>query len=123
MTALSDRILEALADPTARAVLRRSLHEESTQTQLAANLAATQSTVSRAIASLRTLGLIGDADGRRRGSLLKVQARDELVALLLAVDRLAEAVLRIECAAQEERSASDRRLAVRDTAEHPSRRA
>jgi anti-sigma factor RsiW len=110
---LADRLLDALGDSTTRAVLRSLLHEPVTQAELPAVTRCNQSTASRTAALLRALGLVGDEDTGGRSPTLRVEAREELVAVLLAADRLAESILERQAAAQRTRSRQTRRLNVR----------
>jgi DNA-binding transcriptional ArsR family regulator len=108
----AERVLETLGDPTTRAVLRRLLVDDATQDQVKEVVGCDQSTASRALRVLREVGLVEE---RRKGRtrLSYVAAREELLALLLAADRLAERLLERASEAQTEQSAETRRLAVR----------
>jgi DNA-binding transcriptional ArsR family regulator len=113
MTApLSDRILDALGEPTARSILRRLLSSAATQAELVDDLGCDQSTVSRTSSLLRSLGLV-EVSGSSRSAALVAAHRDELLGALLAADRLAESVIEDMINRQADRSTSTRRLAVR----------
>jgi DNA-binding transcriptional ArsR family regulator len=71
-----------------------------------------QSTVSRTLALLRALGAV-DVAGGGASREWSVRRRDELLAILLAADRLADALLGDERERQAERSRETHRLRVR----------
>jgi DNA-binding transcriptional ArsR family regulator len=108
---LSDRLLDALGDPAARAVLRLLLETERSQAELIDDLGVAQATVSRVVKVLRAVGLVAPASGGRR-QLLAVTAAHEALAVLLAADRLAERLIEREQRAQRERSHATRRTAI-----------
>src|SRR4051812_12599248 len=113
MTApLADQLLDALGEPTIRAVVRRLLSEPATQAQLIDEIGCNQSTVSRTTMLLRALGLI-ESSGAGRSATHQARNRDELVAVLLAADRLAETLIEQAGDQQAERSTETRRLAMR----------
>lgn len=117
---LADRILEALGDARTQAIVRRLLEGPATQAELQASVGCDQGTVSRATAALRMLGLVAATGGKRSLTWAPVH-RDELVAMILAADRLAEAVLRETAEQQSMRSSHSRRLAVRPAETHGPR--
>jgi DNA-binding MarR family transcriptional regulator len=120
MTApLADRVLQVLGDGTTRGVLRRLMTAPADQGELASKLSCNQSTASRAIATLRGLGLIEEL-GRGRSTTLQIVARAELIAVLLAADRLAEVLIEREAEMQADLSAETRRLAVRPADDPPA---
>jgi hypothetical protein len=91
--------------------VRVLLDRELPQKALTTELAVAQSTISRAVASLKSVGLVR-AEGLRDAPLY-VCCRDEVVGVLLAADRLAEELLASDTAAQKRRSQETRRSAVR----------
>ena len=94
MTApLADQLFDALGEPTIRAALRCLLVAPATQPDLISDLGCNQSTVSRAISLLRSLGVIEES-GSRKSPIFRVVHRDRLVAVLLDGDRLAEAIIK-----------------------------
>jgi DNA-binding transcriptional ArsR family regulator len=116
-TPLADRLLEALGDPTARATLRHLLTRPAKQAQIVTQLQQDdpmlrQSTVSRTLALLRALGAV-DVAGGGGSREWSVRRRDELLAVLLAADRLADGLLEDERERQAERSGETHRLRVR----------
>jgi DNA-binding transcriptional ArsR family regulator len=116
MTApLSDRLLEILGDATHRAILRALADGPQTQAGLLAATGCTQSSVSRATALLRGVGLLSEEPGSGRSPLLRLGQHDTVVSVLLAADRLAEALLEADSDRQAERSDRTRRQAIRKT--------
>jgi DNA-binding transcriptional ArsR family regulator len=109
---LADRILDVLGDPIARGVARLLLSQELSQTDLVARLEVAQASVSRAVKLLRAAGLVAPVEGGR-GPRLAVVAPTETISVFLAVDRLAEQLLKHEADAQGHRSRETRRLAVK----------
>jgi DNA-binding transcriptional ArsR family regulator len=109
----SERLLDLLGDPAARAIARHLATADATQRELVAAIGLSQSVASRALALMRAAGLV-DSEGLR-SPLLRLRARDETVALLLAVDHLAERLGALDVAAQATRTNNDRRLALRST--------
>lgn len=99
-----------------RAVLRRLLESPGTQADVTADLGCNQSTASRAIGTLRSLALVED-DGAAQPIAFRVSARDEVLAVFLAADRLAEALLQREVVEQKAWSEATRRLAIRPAAD------
>lgn len=116
---LADRLLDVLGDATARGVLRCILEKPVTQAELPDVAGCNQSTASRTAGVLRALGLVSD-EGGGRSPTLTVDAREELVAVLLAADRLAEAILERQIAAQKAASKRTRRLNMRPADENTS---
>jgi DNA-binding transcriptional ArsR family regulator len=108
---LSDRLLDTLGDPIARAVVRALLERERSQTDLTEDLGLAQSTVSRIVKVLRAVGLVAPTSGAR-GQSLAVTAHGETVGILLAADRLAEQLIDREQTVQAERSSATRRAAI-----------
>src|SRR6201996_7993831 len=106
----ADRILEALAEPISLRIIRRLAGAEQTQAQLVEDLEIGQSGASRAIKALRLVGLV--QAGRRRPPI-QLRAGDELKQLLLAADRLAEAVMAVDADEQTAISAETRRAVIR----------
>lgn len=115
---LADRLLEVLSEATVRDIVRRVLARPATQAELKADMGCDQSTVSRTMTLLRMLGLVESSGGGRTAKWVPVH-RDELVGLLLAADRLADAVIRQEAEQQAQRSSDTRRLAMRPAREEP----
>jgi len=111
---LSDRLLDALGDPVARRVVRRLLEGARGQSDLIAELGVGQATVSRAVKLLRAVGLVAPTGGGR-SPRLRITGHRRAVAVLLAVDRLADELLEEEGRAQGERSDATRRAAVHPT--------
>lgn len=111
----SEQILEVLGDPLARDVLRCLLSESATQGELVSRLGCAQAGLSRAVKVLRLTGLV-TVNGRRNASL-ELKNRPQLVALLLAADRLAEVSLADDLSAQEAASRDTRGAAIRPTPE------
>jgi DNA-binding transcriptional ArsR family regulator len=64
-------VLQALADPTRRAVFERLAEGEATVTQITAGLAVSQPAVSQHLAALRRAGLVAD---RRSGRFVYYRA-------------------------------------------------
>jgi DNA-binding transcriptional ArsR family regulator len=64
-------VLQALADPTRRAVFERLAQGEATVTQITAGLAVSQPAVSQHLAALRRAGLVAD---RRAGRFVFYRA-------------------------------------------------
>jgi|SRR5215217_1684584 len=93
-------ILRALSDDFNQRVLRLLMREHLSQTQLAERLGMKQPTLSRRLGPLKTLGLL--RGGSARLSPYRVELRDEIFAVLEAVNVLAEAI-------NEGRTASQRR--------------
>ena len=119
MTApLADQLLDALGEPTIRGIARRLLSAPATQGELIDELGCNQSTVSRGTLLLRTLGVVSSS-GAGKSATFTVTTRDELVAVLLAADRLAEALIRRASDQQGRRSTETRRLAVRPAGDEP----
>lgn len=114
---LADRLLELLADPLSRDVLRALLDEPETQGGLVDRIGASQSALSRAIKGLRAVGLV-EADGLRE-ALLTPAARDQTLGVLIAADRLAETLLDSEREAQRSASKRTRRAVVRPVTAEP----
>lgn len=113
MVPLADRLLEALGDPTTRGVLRCLLDQSLTQAELPKTTNCNQSTASRTTGVLRALGLVCDENMGGRSPTLQVESREELIAVLLAADRLAEAILERQAVAQRAASKTTRRLNMR----------
>jgi DNA-binding transcriptional ArsR family regulator len=115
----ADRLFEVLGEATVRDILRRVLAGPATQAELKADVGCDQSTVSRTTTLLRALGLIESSGGGRSPKWVPVH-RDELVGVLLAADRLADAVIREASEQQAQRSTDTRRLAMRPAEEEPA---
>lgn len=109
----SERLLDLLGDPAARAIARSLAVAAATQRELVAKIGLSQSVASRSLTLMRAAGLV-DSEGLR-SPLLRLRARDETVALLLAADHLAERLGDLDAEAQAARTSDDRRLAVRPT--------
>lgn len=71
-----------------------------------------QSGISRALKSLRLVGVVASDSPR---SAIRLRAPTELRQLLLAADRLAEATLALDATQQQVLSAGTRRAAIRGT--------
>ena len=120
-TARADRLLEAFGEARVRDIVRRTLAGPATQAQLKADVGCDQSTVSRTTSLLRALGVIEPSGIGRTGTWVPAH-RDELVGLLLAADRLADAVIRETSEQQLQRSTDTRRLAMRPAEEQSADR-
>ena len=111
---LSDRLLDVLGDATARRVVQELVNRELSQADLVEAVGFSQPAVSRAVRLLRALGLVSGSTGSR-GEHLRLVGRDELSTVLLATDRLAEALVKVQAAAQAERSRRTRRAVIKPT--------
>jgi DNA-binding transcriptional ArsR family regulator len=108
----ADRLLEAVAEPVAVQIVRALASTAQTQVALVGHLGLGQSVVSRATKTLRTAGVIESVTPRGE---LRLRAADETRSLLLAVDRLAEALLADDAERQRLTSAQTRRSQIRRT--------
>lgn len=118
MTTPADRLLDLFGDEIVRRVVRCLLAEELTQKDLIARVDAAQSSVSKAVGLLRTAGVV-EARGLRAAALI-VRQPAETLAVLMAADRLAEALAVKDTAAQADRSREDRLLGIRPADESPA---
>jgi hypothetical protein len=117
MPPLADRLLEAFTEPATLRIVRALAEADQTQASLVGSLGMGQSVASRTLKTLRLLGVV-DAESPR--SAIRLRAPDEVRAVLLATDRLAEALLKEDATDQRELSDRTRRAAVRRA---PSERA
>jgi DNA-binding transcriptional ArsR family regulator len=108
-SAPADRILEALAEPLSLEIIRALSVDEQTQSELVRGLELGQSGASRAIKSLRSVGIV-ESDSPR--GPIRLRAEPEVKQILLAADRLAEAVISVDVAQQQTLSAKTRRAAI-----------
>ena len=106
----ANRILEVLAEPVALRIVRALSAEELTQAQLVARLKLGQSVASRALRLLRVVGLV-ESDSPR--AAIRLRAESEVKQILLAADRLAEAIHGLDGSAQEQLAAQTRRTVIR----------
>lgn len=106
----SDRLLELLGDPVARAIVRQLAMSDATQRDLVEATGVTQSVASRALGLMRFAGLI-ESEGLRSATL-RLRAPDETIAALLAFDHLAARIGEFDAAAQAATTSGDRRLAM-----------
>jgi DNA-binding transcriptional ArsR family regulator len=114
---LSDRLLAVLGDPTGGDLVRRLAKASATQAELVSAVGCSQPAASRWITELRAAGAVIEEPGPGRAVVLRLACRDEVLGLLLAADRLAEAVLTYQSELQAQRSAETRRLAMRPAAD------
>ena len=108
-SAPADRILEALAEPLSLEIVRALSVAEQTQSELVRALELGQSGASRAIKSLRSVGVV-ESDSPR--GPIRLRAEPEVKQILLAADRLAEAVISVDMAQQRRLSAETRRATI-----------
>ncbi len=108
----ADRHLELLGDTASLQIVRLLAEDELTQASIVERLGMNQSLASRAIKGLRGAGLVTSDTAR---GPLRLRAPDESRALLLAGDRLAEAVLRLDEDDQRTLSTRTRKAAMRPT--------
>ena len=90
LTEQARRLLKVLCDDTTGPVLRFLLRQPTTQKQLSDDLGIDQARLSRAITTLKDLGLL--AHGSGRGKPQQPALRDETYAVLQSANRLAEAI-------------------------------
>jgi DNA-binding HxlR family transcriptional regulator len=105
-----DRALEVLGEPTALLIVRALATQPATQGGLVAATGLGQSSVSRALKSLRSVGLV-ESDTPR--GALRLRAPGETIALMQAANNLAEAVLQADHDEQRALSQRTRRAAIR----------
>jgi DNA-binding transcriptional ArsR family regulator len=108
-SAPADRILEALAEPLSLEIVRALSVAEKTQSELVRALELRQSGASRAIKVLRSVGMV-ESDSPR--GPIRLRAEPEVKQILLAADRLAEAVISVDLAQQTKLSGETRRSAI-----------
>jgi DNA-binding transcriptional ArsR family regulator len=106
----ANRILEVLAEPVALRIVRALSAEDHTQAQLVTRLHLGQSVASRALQLLRVVGLV-ESDAPR--SVIRLRVESEVKQLLLAADRLAEALLVVDQADQKTLTRETRRTVIR----------
>ena len=106
----ANRILEVLAEPVALRIVRALAAEDHTQAQLVTSLQLGQSVASRALKLLRVVGLV-ESDTPR--SVIRLRVESEVKQLLLAADRLAEALLVVDQADQKTLTRETRRTVIR----------
>jgi len=106
----ANRILEVLAEPVALRIVRALAAEDHTQAQLVTRLQLGQSVASRALKLLRVVGL-AESDTPR--SVIRLRVESEVKQLLLAADRLAEAILVVDQADQKTLTRETRRTVIR----------
>jgi DNA-binding transcriptional ArsR family regulator len=103
-------LLETIADPAALQIVRALAESEQSQVALVERLDIGQSVVSRSLRTLRSVGVVEAASPR---GALRLRSPDETRAILLAADRLAEALLAEDSLEQRELSNRTRRAVVR----------
>jgi DNA-binding transcriptional ArsR family regulator len=109
-SAPANRILDVLAEPIALRIIRALTAEDQTQAQLVTRLHLGQSVASRALKLLRAVGLV-ESDTPR--SVIRLRAEPEVKQLLLAADRLAEALLVVDQVDQKTLTRETRRTVIR----------
>ncbi len=108
----ADRLLEAIAEPSALQIVRLLAEREQTQVALVNELGIGQPLASRTIKNLRAVGLV-ESDTPR--GPLRLRTADEVRSLLLAANNLADALLTEDARAQRRLSNRTRRSAIRPT--------
>jgi DNA-binding transcriptional ArsR family regulator len=91
-------------------IVRALSAEDLTQAQLVTRLDLGQSVASRALRLLRAVGL-AESDTPR--AAIRLRAESEVKQILLAADRLAEAILTVDHAEQETLTSETRRAVIR----------
>jgi DNA-binding transcriptional ArsR family regulator len=113
-SAPANRILEVLAEPVTLRIIRALSAEDHTQAQLVTRLHLGQSVASRTLKLLRVVGLV-ESDSPR--SVIRLRMEPEVKQLLLAADRLAEALLVVDQADQKTLTRETRRAVIRRSAD------
>lgn len=110
----ADRLLDAIAEPSALRIVRLLAEREQTQVALVSELGMGQSIASRTVKNLRAAGIVESETPR---GPMRLRAANEVRALLQAANNLADALLAEDEEAQRRLSKRTRRSVIRPTAD------